>query len=42
MCFVFHVKELGTVNSKIGPVFKINEILNEIFGELATSKQFGF
>lgn len=33
-------EELGTINSKIGPVFKVNEILSEIFGELTSSKQF--
>lgn len=32
------LKELGTVSSKIGPVFKVNEILSEIFGELTGFK----
>lgn len=35
---VFSIR-LGMVNSKIGPVFVVNEILNEIFEGLATFKK---
>lgn len=30
-CIVTRDKELGKVNSKIGPIFKIDEILNKIY-----------
>lgn len=42
MYYRYIIKELVMVDSKIGFVVKVIEILNEIFGELVILKQFGF
>lgn len=42
MYYRYIIKELVMVDSKIGPVVKVTEILNEISEELANLKTAGF